>query len=136
MDFNANKTTEKKHTSVMKLMDSNTNNVLINENIILEHALLNLVNLLEDENESLPLVEDNINLDNLMKFDFKKILSFDFNKSYKEEPLIKINENDLDYTSLDKNHTPMLLARKRNLTEDSKISEDKKEILRKNIISR
>jgi hypothetical protein len=119
---------------MMKIMDNNVNNVLINENITLEPALLNLVNIL-DENESLPLIEDNINLDNLMKFDFKKVLSFNLNPNYKEA-LIKINKNEVNCTSPEKNENPTLLGKKRNLIKDTKITEDKKEMLKNNIISR
>jgi len=126
----------KKHkSSVMKIMDNNINNVLINENIILEPSLVNLVNILE-ENENLPIIEDNINFENIMNFDFKNILSFEFNPNYKEAHL-NVNENGFELTSsLNQNENPTLLGRKRYLIEDSKDIEDDKEMLRKNIIAR
>jgi len=117
----------------MKIMENNANNILINQNITLDEnsSILNLVNIME-ENENLPLIEDNINLENILNFDFRKLLKFDFLDSSKE---LNIN-HDLINEDINKENIPTFLGRKRMLKEGEKIVEEKKDILRKNIISR
>jgi hypothetical protein len=117
----------------MKIMENKTNNILINQNITLDEnsSIFNIVNILE-ENENLPLIDDNINLENILNFDFRKLLKFYFLDSSKE---LNLN-HDLINEDINKENNPTFLGRKRMFKEEEKIVEEKKEILRKNIISR
>ena len=106
----------------MKILENNIDNILINENIVLDEKSpsLNLLNILE-ENENLPEITDNINLENILKFDFKKFLNFDLklNQAGNHNDDNEINNNneinDLDFNNFEqeKKEENNILGKKR-----------------------
>lgn len=92
---------------------------------------MRLINILE-ENEDLPFIEDNINLENILNFDFRKLLSFDLNRDYKDNDISK----GLEKSFISKCDNATFLGRKRKINFEENNSVDKKQILRDSIISR
>jgi len=122
-------------------MGDNLSNILINENISIENNLIDslIVNILE-ENDELPIITDNINFDNIIKFDFKNLLKFEKDSTYESfnKNLSDLNNGKNDFLGKKRNR----IKEKLNIDENNEninINEDELEkclILKKDIFEK
>jgi len=102
--------------------------ILINENIKIDNNIsnLSLMNILE-ENDNLPSINDNINIEKIIEFDFKKLLNFELNTNHEliYKSFYNHNHDFLNYSNKD-----FILGKKRNRTENSNINDKKYEDLK------
>jgi len=98
---------------------------LINENISIEENSIseNLI-VISEENENLPSISDNINLENILKFDFKDFVKIESN-FISQDKFTNFCYNEKICENKDQDN--FLLGKKRNREEDFKENEENKE---------